>query len=145
MKFLLYLILPCICLLSACEMPKEPTFKKIQNLKFDGFGEGKINISGDALFNNPNAFGGTLTGTELDVFIDGEKSGHISQREQIAVPAQSDFSVPIRGALASQGLLGKALSFLTKKEMKARFNGYITIKALEVEFKVPVNYEQPIK
>lgn len=132
-------------LLWACTMPQQPIFKEIRHLQWGGFSKGNINLTGEALFNNPNLFGGTMTSMELDVFVDNEKSGHVSQRDPIVVPANQDFTIPITAVLTSQNLLGKALSFLTKKEMKVRFNGYITIKAVEVNFKVPVNYEQVLK
>lgn len=135
-----------LCVLfTACEPPKEPQFKDFKNLKFSGISGNKIKLTGEAIFNNPNVFGITLTNTDLDVYLDNEKSGHVLQKNSIAVPANANFSVPVNVDVETKNLLGKAFSLLTKKDIKVRFNGYITVKALELDIKVPVNYEQPLK
>lgn len=129
----------------ACDAPQQPEFKNFKNLKFNGLKGKKINLTGEAIFNNPNIFGITLTNTDLDVYLDNEKSGHVLQKNSIAVPANSDFSVPVNVDVETKNLLGKALSLLTKKDIKVRLNGYITVKAMDLDIKVPVNYEQPLK
>lgn len=147
MKFLKILSIITLCFLWAnCSNVAQPEFKKIQDIKLDEIANKQAKVNAKAVFNNPNAFGLTVTRTALDVLLEQQKVGTINQKEAIEVPANSDFTIPIAanldlGAL-NEDVLNSLLSIFTNKKIKLTFDGTVTIKAIGVEVGVPVNFVQ---
>lgn len=136
-----------ILIIAACNAPQAPEFKNVENVKIAGFGGNSVTLTGDALFNNPNSFGLTITGADLDIFVDGDKVGHIDQVAKATVNAKSDFAVPLKTLLSlsesSKGLIGKALTVLGNKgKVKTKIKGTITVDALGIPIPIPVEHEE---
>ncbi len=133
----------------ACETPKQPEFIEMQDVKVSSFSLNKITLTGDAKFNNPNPVGIQLTNVDLDVSIDGQKVGNVQQTKDIEVPASQNFLVPIVVDIApkdlSFDLLGSALTLIGgSKKVKVNYKGNITVQAMNVPLKIPVNSTQEI-
>lgn len=147
-KFFSFITFLVICIISACNSAKleTPTFLKVEKMR-PNLVQGKIALTGNAVFNNPNAFGLNLTATEIDVYVDGDKVSHVSQKEKTAIEANSNFSVPINVTFSlkesNKGLLGKALDIINKNGMaKVEYKGNIKVGALGIEVPVAINYAE---
>lgn len=92
----------------------------MENVKFRSLvfsGPAAISLTGDAVFNNPNAIGATVTEVDLDVFINGKKASHVHQNMSVDVPAKAEFRLPLKMDISLKNLMedGKSqLSFLMK-------------------------------
>ncbi|MEM7103166.1 MAG: LEA type 2 family protein [Bacteroidota bacterium] len=134
-----------------CNGPQNPTFKGMQNVKFKSasFGEGfNVRLSGDAILENPNSFGITVTGLDLDVFAEDKKMSRVEQDVSASIGANSDFSLPIILDIPLKELAGhlekpKNFNLLKKKEVKIKLEGYIIVSAAGVNIRVPMTYEEP--
>ncbi len=144
--FVLYM---CVFFLSACSQVQQPEFKKIQGIKVGGIANNHAKVNAEAVFNNPNAFGLTVTKTDLDVLLEKQKVGNVIQEKEINVPASSDFVIPVSanldlGAL-NQDLLNSVLSVFTNKKLNMTFDGTVTVKAVGIEVGVPVSFTQELE
>ena len=141
-------LLIVLMLFAACEAPQRPEFKQIKNVKVQSLKQNKVTITADAEFHNPNVFGIKLTGIDLDVDIDGEKAGKVNNDQLTEVPAQKSFDVPLTFMFnpkeLSGGAIGKAINIFMNKKMKVHFKGTVTVKALEMEFDIPVEDEREV-
>jgi len=148
-KQFIILLIFCIAFTIACNTPKQPEFVEMQGVKVSSFSLNKITLTGDAKFSNPNAYGIQLTDVDLDVAIDGEKVGNVQQTKDIKVPASQNFLVPIVVDIApkdlSFDLLGSALTLIGgSKKVKVNYKGSITVEAMNVPLKIPVNSTEEI-
>lgn len=147
--YLLLFVLLILASIFGCNKPKPPTFLDITNVRFESFKDGAINLSANAMFNNPNGFKVKIIDTDLDISIDGNKISKIVQVEDSVMPANSDFSVPLNISIAPKdlkgGLFGSAFAMLTNKTVKVRYQGTVKVQVLKIPFKVPVDSEQDVK
>lgn len=147
-KYLNILSLIVALLLVGCIMPQEPpVFKNISTIKTKKLSGTNLNLTGIAIFHNPNKMGLTLKGVEIDVIIEGKKIGHISQHEKIKIAPNADFSVPLNAEidLKKVGLVNGIFGMLTGKRMQAEFIGYIRIVKNGVIMRVPISHKEMLK
>lgn len=146
-QYLLFTLL--LIQFTACEAPKQPEFKELTNVKFNSWTKGNLSLTADAVLNNPNPFGIQLTGTDLNLLLDGKKAAHVQQTIDMQVPAAQNFKLPINININPQDLspdllLGGALSVFGNKKIQMRLNGTVTARLLEIDFKIPVDYTQDL-
>lgn len=152
MKKINVLLIATLCLFVACqEMAKEPVFKEMTNIKVADFKGDIVTLKADALFNNPNLFGVQIIKTDVQVEVNGNKVGKVNQVKAAEMPAMSDFSVPVEiefdtnKVFKSGGFWGKALEVLANRSLKVKYNGTVTVKALEIELELPIDFENEIE
>jgi hypothetical protein len=127
--------------------PKEPVvFKGVKDITID-LQDGKPMLKGDVFFYNPNKTKMKLKDVDVVVLVDGEKSAEVKQHLNLAIPGQSDFSVPIAAKLTLKegGLLNTVFGLLGGKKYEVTFTGYIRIGVHGIAIKVPVSQKQEIK
>ncbi|MFT5723613.1 MAG: LEA14-like dessication related protein [Bacteroidia bacterium] len=150
MKFPLLLLFTSLIFIG-CSTPKAPDFKTIKNARVAKVNGNIYSVAADAVYHNPNGIGGSLTGMEMDIFVDKTKVTHLSQTKSAVIQPETDFIVPIKfdvdinkvlgeqkGGL--QGLLGKLL----KDELEVQYKGYLKVEFLSQELKVPVDFTEAI-
>ena len=129
--------------LPACKNTVQaPTFLTMEHVKFGGLTTAGAIVKADAVFNNPNGVGVDLTKTDLDILVNGKHAAHVDQSYQIKVPAKRDFRVPLEIKLSPSQVMGDGWSFLKGNKIKVRYKGHVTVRALRMDFKVPVDTEQ---
>ena len=140
-----------ILLFAACSGPKEPTFKTMKNLQVKKLSLATLEIHGDAVFNNPNPVGITLSRIDLDISINDVQAAKIKQDISTKVPASSDFTVPIKMSTAPKsvlqdvgGLLQGIGGALKDKKIKVNYKGNVYFSVAKVEIPVPVEYTEEI-
>jgi len=139
-------LLLCFCLLNACTKPEQPTFQKLENIKFNSLSIRKpytVKLDANARFHNPNKLGAQIKSTDFDLFINGIKTTHINQDVSVKMPAQSDFSLPISGTIPLQDVFKdlKLKDILKSMKIEYQIVGYLTIDLAGVAIKVPFDYE----
>lgn len=148
-KLLIALILSG--LFHACTAPTAPEFEGLKDVKIAKAGVNNISLTGDALYNNPNAISGKLVNTNILVFVDGIEVTKIKQKESIDVPANSDFKVPVFISFdpktlitENKGFLKNALKNLVKRNIELKYLGAVTIELAGIQFDVPVEYSEKV-
>jgi len=142
-----YLIVFTFSLLfCSCSSTEKPTFKKLENVKFNSFSIKKpysVKLNADAIFNNPNVVGANVTAMDFDVFVNGIKSTHIKQEVATKIKAQSDFTLPVICTVPLTDIFQdfKIADLLKSQEIKYRMEGYLTVEIAGVPIKVPLEYE----
>ena len=109
-------------------------------------------MSADALFNNPNVIGGRLNTEGVQVYVNDISFGRI-ETEEFKVPANDDFTVPLKIQIKTKDLLDKdskgflngLLNSVLNRSLKVRYEGTIQFKALGINHSYPINKTETIK
>lgn len=145
LSFLLLLSL----MASSCQTLIGPEFKDIKDFKVNLAGFSSVNVSGEALFHNPNKRTIHIKHVDMDVAVDGQKVTHISQAFNIKAKGLEDFTVPIDLELSLKDLqinsISSALAMLGGDEKQIHFKGKIKVKAYGFNFKVPIDHIESLK
>ncbi len=145
-NLVIFSMLFSLCLLSGCQSVEKPTFKRIENIKVVEVKDGFTTISANAIFNNPNSFGVTISKTDMKLFIEGKEVGDIVQSGERKIPAAGDFTIPVTSKInvnsISDQLAANALKLLTKKGLMVEYKGKVYIKAMEMDFGIPVSHQE---
>lgn len=133
------------------EGPQSPDFINLKNVKVKSANMTKVVLSGDAVFNNPNAIAGKLTKTNIHIKINDVDITDIEQSVSIDVPKSSDFVVPVNFSfnpkkLSSEndGFLKNALRSFLNKDLTVEYAGDVTVEVLGISFDVPVEYTEKV-
>lgn len=132
-----------------CQPLIGPEFKDIEDLKVNMAGFTSVNVTGDALFYNPNKRTIHIQHVDMDVAVDGEKVTNISQAFDIKARGLEDFTVPIDLKLSLSDLqinsISSALAILGGEERQVHFKGKIKVKAYGIGFNVPIDHVEKLK
>ena len=148
------ILIICLLFLVACNAPQKPEFQKMENVTFKSVsfsGPLTVTLSGDAVFNNPNAIGANVTEVDLDVFINDKKVTHVKQNVSAIMPANADFRLPLEFDVPLKDVFKDAKITLNdifkKKILQYKLVGNIKVGLGSVEVKVPVDYadEEEVK
>ncbi len=139
MVFLLLAVTSCL--------PREQVvFKSVNNLVVDGNGGVPV-LRGEAVFFNPNKIQTRLKEIKVEVLVDGKLAAQVDQIMDLAVPRNSEFTVPIEAKLSLKeiGLLDAVIGFFGGKTYQVQFTGYLRVKVHGLVVKVPVKYNEEVK
>ncbi len=131
----------------SCKSIKDPEFRKIENLQLGSIKQGKINLTADAVFFNPNKVGATLQSTDLSVFIKEIEVGKVKQGQEVEVPANSEVRLPLEADIETKDILGNlggVLGALLKQELEVHIKGNAVVKAMGIPVPVPVNHVEKV-
>lgn len=138
--------------LTGCTKPNAPSFKKFQDIKITQVRKDSVTLNAQALYYNPNIIGGKVIDANIDVFVNDIAIGKLNQTQQIAIPKESEFEVPITIIFNPKqvlnengGFLQQALKSFFKNELAVRYEGTATMEILNIPFKVPVNYTDTVR
>jgi LEA14-like dessication related protein len=131
---------------AGCTKPQTPHFKELEKIKITKANKDSLLLEATVIYNNPNAFGGKVTTTDIDVYVNDIAIGRINHAGETEIPKSSDFAVPISISFnpkvvlsENKGFLGQALKSFFKNELPIRFEGTATMEILNIPFKVPIN------
>ena len=147
-----FTLLIFIIVSTSCAVKQKPTFIKVDNIKLITANSTKITVSADALFNNPNVIGGRLNTEGVQVYVNDISFGRI-ETEEFKVPANDDFTVPLKIQIKTKDLLDKdskgflngLLNSVLNRSLKVRYEGTIQFKALGINHSYPINKTETIK
>ena len=130
--------------------PKAPEMTGIKKIGLPNFGKKEVSIKVEAKFNNPNYYGLTLTGHDIDVYITDKKVGNVTQTEERLIPGKENFTIPLKitfdgsEVLGGQGFLKGLLSSFVDNDMTIRYKGTVTVKAFGLNIPVPIDYSEKL-
>ena len=128
-------------LLNSCAVPKELEYRDFRNFGVDKVTFGATTIRMDLVYYNPNNFGLQLQRTDLDIFINNNFLGHTIQEQQITIPKQAEFFVPVTVDVDMKNLLKNGLISLLSSEVLVKVTGSVKVGKANVFKTFPVNYE----
>ena len=137
---------------TSCAVKQKPTFIKVDNIKLITANSTKITVSADALFNNPNVIGGRLNTEGVQVYVNDISFGRI-ETEEFKVPANDDFTVPLKIQINTKdlfdkdpnGFLNGLLNSVLNRTLKVRYEGTIQFKALGINHSYLINKTETVK
>jgi LEA14-like dessication related protein len=138
-NFLLLGILPF--LLIYCSVPKELEYRDFKNFAISKVGFSATSIRLDLVYYNPNGFGLQLQRTDLDIFLDDTYLGHTVQEQQITIPRQSEFAIPVSIDVDMKNLLKNSFLSLLSTEVTVKVRGSVKVGKGNVYKNFPVSYE----
>ncbi len=148
-----FILLVCVTfLISSCAVRKKPTFVKVDNVTVVSFDNKKVTLLADAVFNNPNDIGGTLSSDGINVWVNGARVAKVTSKP-FKIPAKKEFAVPMKVEIPTKkifknnknGILGGLIDSALNKSIKIRFRGDLEFKVLGFTHLFPINSVQEIK
>lgn len=133
--------------MSSCKI-YAPTFKTVENIRFDKMGGSGIKLGADLVFNNPNRIRVKVTDVATDVIVDKKLIGIIGEKSDIIIKQRSDFRVPLGITIKPEGILDNLknlLGFIMDKEMEMSIVGNIKLKWLFVKKEIPIKFQTKVK
>lgn len=141
----------CLIALSACSGLSAPSFVGMEEVKIRSAGVKTMKFVGKAVYNNPNPIGGTLVHTNIKIFVDDVEVTEIDQENKTAIPANSDFQIPVEFSFNPKVLVnneklkvGKLLRRILKDGIDVKYDGTVTISIKGIEFDVPIHYKEKV-
>ena len=136
-----------------CSAPQQPIFKSFSNIKSTNVSSKNITITANALFHNPNAMGGEVTATDIEVIINDVTAGKINQDLAIPVPANAAFSVPLTVTVSPKdiyendrnGALGGIINAVLTKKVDVHYKGTVKMKIAGFPYTLDVDYEEEVR
>lgn len=145
MKKAIISLIGIVMIMASCA-PKEQVVLRnviIRNVATDD--AGKMILSADAVFFNPNGVGMKLKHIDIGVKVDGKQTAQIDHDVELRIRPNSEFTVPVEVHLQQMGLLDTILGFLGGKEHDLEFSGSIRIKVKGFPVRVPVAHREKFK
>ncbi len=147
------LILLLIASIWSCTGPQEPVFLRLQDVKVTKISTRNITITGEALFHNPNAIGGTLVSTDIDVISNDVVIAQIAQEQATKLPTQAEFSIPLSFNTSpkelfdknGKGVLGGVINALLDRTVKLQYKGKVKFKIAGLPFETPIEFEEEVE
>jgi len=152
MKGLFFLTITLVFIsLTSCAKLQAPIYKGVDHVNISSIVNDSITIHADINFNNPNKIGGQLFLNRLQAKVNTVEIKNIKDKK-VAVPAKTDFSVPLDLKLsyqevfdAKKGVLGALLNSILTNEVKVELDGFATFKKFIIKKEYPIHYIKSIK
>ena len=130
---------------SSCKL-SAPTFKTVENLKFERIGTRGLKLGADAVFYNPNRLKCSIKDIEVNVLINSKLVGVLGEKDDILIAKRSDFKIPLGISIKPEGSILDDLKtvwgIFTNKEADLSLVGQIKVKVLGITFPVPIKHQQ---
>ena len=104
-------------------------------------------LKANAIFFNPNKVRGKLKEINVQIFVNGKKTGHVDQKLHTVIPSQGEFTVPIEVNLAMKelGFMDTIFGLLGGKKFDVKYEGFLKLSYHGVPIKVPVDYKDEVR
>ncbi|HTC01036.1 MAG TPA: LEA type 2 family protein [Ferruginibacter sp.] len=137
---LLTLFLSSSILLFSCCSPKALEYRDVSAFSISKLGITSSTVNMNIVYYNPNRFSMQLKRTDLDIFIDSNYVGHTTQQNQVTIPAQSEFNIPLTVDINMNTIFQNALAAFLVKSIKVKVSGNIRAGKAHIYKNFPVNY-----
>jgi LEA14-like dessication related protein len=136
-------LLPFLALivLAGCTKMREPQFRRIDNFRLKNFGLQEVVIAFNVTYYNPNNFGVSVKEAGADVYLDTVYLGKFAQDSTVSVKKNSEFSIPLSGAVSFQTVLNMDLQELSQREVLLKANGSVKVGKAGIFITKPFNYQ----
>lgn len=143
-----YLQILVALLFTCCAQPllavESPAYIKTKDWQMDQMSNGKLVLTCKAVFYNPNKAKAKLQDLAFNIWLGETKAGKINQVEKkIRIKKKSAFEIPLRIVIKPEtnawGYIQGVLSALSLQDFLLHIRGYISVKILGVQFKIPID------
>lgn len=135
-----------LLLLSACSKPDQDiVLRNIKDVVVDASTEPMLRAN--AIFYNPNKVRGKLKKIDVEIFVNGKKAASVDQSLKTAIPAASEFTVPLEVKLAMKelGFMDTILGMVGGKTFKIHYKGSLKLSYHGLPINVPVDYKDEVR
>ncbi len=143
LHFTLYLAIGV--LFSSCRLTA-PSFKNVENLKFERAGTQGLKLGAEAVFYNPNGLKCTVSDIAVDVIVNDKLVGILGEKADVVVDKKSDFRIPLGITINPDGSIFNDIKtifgIITNKQVDLALIGKIKVKVLGLTFPVPIKHKQ---
>jgi LEA14-like dessication related protein len=142
----LFVLFIFVLTFSGCEKPDQDiVLRQIKDVVVDATSE--PTLKANAIFFNPNKMSGKIRKIKVDIFVNGKKAANVDQDLKLAVPGQSEFTVPIEVKLAIKelGFMDTVFGLLGGKKFEVRYQGFLKLSYRGIPIKVPVDYKDDVR
>ena len=144
-----FLLVLTVLLLISCSMPKEPEFKRMENTVVQKISSGEILINTDAIFDNPNGFGVTVSSVNIVAKANDVKTADIKQLKDVQMIGNEEFAIPLQikikpKELLNMGNLLKLVAGSLEKKINLNYKGSVTAKVMDMGYDIPIDYSEEI-
>lgn len=130
-----------LVLITGCTRIKEPQFRRVENFHLKNFGLQQATIAFNVVYFNPNNFGVTVKEAAANVYLDSVYWGKFVQDSTIGVKRNSEFSIPLSGAVSLQKVLDLNLQELSQRDILIRANGNVKVGKAGIFITKPFTYQ----
>ena len=131
-------------LLISCKDVQRPVFEDVENLKVGKFEMATTSITANVRFKNPNRFGLHLKKIDCDLFVDSARLGHFVNTEEVQIPANGSFHIPVKGEVQTSRMMEYARKTLFNEPSIVLIKGMVRVGRSGVYKNVPVAYTDTI-
>ena len=134
-------------LFNSCIFIKPVQLTEIISIQIDKLSVSSAKMELNISIENPNFIDIKITSIDLDVFIENELLGKITEIEDFEIPANSNEDIKVKLDVSFSNLFSKAfkiVNILSQSDAKVKLSGVIETKALFVNKKIEVNEEDMV-
>ncbi|HEY3429531.1 MAG TPA: LEA type 2 family protein [Cyclobacteriaceae bacterium] len=139
------LILFVLMLVGSCKPKEDIVLRDVRDIIVDATTEPLLKAN--AILYNPNNIKIKLRKVNVEVYVNGKKSGIVDQEPRMVIPAEAEFTVPLEVKLnmKEMGVLDTIFGIIGSKKLKVRYKGSISITYKGLPIRIPVDYESDVK
>lgn len=134
-----------VLLVGSCKPKEDVVLRNIKDIVVDANSE--PTLKANAILYNPNNIKIKLRKVNVDVYVNGKKSGIVDQELKMMIPAEAEFTVPLEVKLNMKelGLLDTIFGMIGGKKLKIQYKGSISITYKGLPIRIPVDYESEVR
>jgi LEA14-like dessication related protein len=134
-----------LMLAGSCKPKEDIVLRNVRDIVIDANTEPTLRAQ--AILYNPNNIRIKIRYVEIDVFVNGKKSGRIDQELKMLIPAKAEFTVPLEVKLNMKelGLLDTIFGMIGGKKLKVEYKGSIRVTYKGVPIRVPVDHKSEVR
>ena|SRR5882724_3392431 len=137
---LLTSIFICVIMFS-CRAMKDPDFRSIENLRLQRADLNESTLFLDIRYFNPNRSGMKLKDAKGDAYLDGVLLGRFKMDTLINIPANAEFTLPIKMTVNMKDILQNSISSFLGNEVTIKIDGKAKVGKGGVFIRYPIHYE----
>jgi LEA14-like dessication related protein len=126
----------------ACKQPLAPDYHGLESVTITKIGLNESRVDAVVKFYNPNNFKLQLKYADIDILANNNFIGHCIIDSSINIPRQDSFYIAVSVNIDLKNIMGNAVQFLLKGQVKINADGFVRLKKSAIKFKIPVHYEQ---
>lgn len=124
----------------SCKKLKDPVFNGIENVRLGKVGFGSSQLTLDMKCFNPNNTKAVLKEAEGDAWMDSSYLGHFRVDTAVNIPANSDFTVPVKMDVDTRYILKNSLFAFMNDEVTIRISGEARVGKSGIYKRFPIAY-----
>jgi LEA14-like dessication related protein len=133
-------------ILASCAKPDQDIeLKTVRDVVVDANDD--PTLKANAIFFNPNNVRGKLKKIDVEIFVNGKKAGHVDESYNTVIPAQGEFTIPLRVKLSMKelGTMETLFGMLGGKKFEVKYKGSLRLTYHGLPIRVPIDHKDEIR